>query len=97
MPHIFTSSHLTKGNTLFPITIMIDDNYMYYSKGFVIGRNRMTIPIANIASIGLVSRVLFSDLVVETRGGLVLHLNGFTHSDARRMYNLLCNNIPIRR
>jgi len=91
MAHIFTSSHLTKGNTVFPITIKIDDNYMYYSKDFVIGRNRMTIPLDSISSIGLVSKVFFSDLIVETKGGVVLNLNGFTHSDARKMYSLLCN------
>lgn len=91
MPHVFTSSHLTKGNTIFPNTIMIDGSHLYYSKDFVIGRNRIAIPLASIASVGLVNKILFSDLVVETRGGRVLYFNGFTHSDARRMYNLLRN------
>lgn len=89
MPHIFTSSHLTKGNTIFPITIMIDNDHIYYSKGFIIGRTKIAIPLTSIASVGLVNKVLFSDIIVETRGGRTLYFNGFTHSDARSIYNLL--------
>lgn len=92
MPHIFSTSRLTKGNMVFPITVMIDDYYLYYTKGFILGRTRIAIPKTGIASIGLVKRVLFSDLVIETRGGRVICLNGFSHSDALTIYQLLNNN-----
>ena len=91
MPHTFTSSRLTSGNTVFPITVMIDDINLYYSKGFVIGKSSMAVPIGTIASVAIVKRIIFSDLVVETMGGGVLFLNGFTHSDARSIYQLLRN------
>ena len=68
---------------------MIDDNHLYYSKGFVIGRTRMSIPRASIASVGLVNKIFFSDIIVETQGGHVLYLNGFSHSDAIKIYRLL--------
>lgn len=97
MPYVFTSSHLTKGNMVFPITIKIDNHHLYYDKGFIIGRNRIAIPLASIASVGLVNNILFSDVVVETRGGRILYLNGFTHSDARKIYNLLRNEGLINR
>lgn len=72
---------------------MIDEQYLYFSKGFVIGRSRGAIPLSGIASVSLVNRIIFSDLLVETRGGRVLHLTGFTHSDARRMYHLINESI----
>lgn len=93
MPASFTSCRLTSGNTVFPNTVMIDDDHLYYSKGFVIGNSRMAIPISCISSVGLISRIVFSDLIVETQGGRKLYLNGFTHSDARQIYNILNNRI----
>ncbi len=89
MPHSFTSCRLTTGNVFFPITVEIDDCHLYYSKGFVIGRSRMAIPRSSIASVLLINRIVFSDLIVETQGGGRLFLNGFTHGDARRIYRLL--------
>lgn len=93
MPHTFTSCRLTNGNIVFPITVTIDDHYLYYSKGFVIGRSRVAIPLSGIASVQLVNRIIFSDLVVETRGGGSLPLTGFTHADAWQMYQILNHSI----
>lgn len=97
MKHVFTSSYLTQGNTLFPITVTIDNNHMYYTKGFILGRTRLVIPKTSIASIGLIHKVFFSDLIVETKGGQTYYLNGFTHSDALKIYSLLKNNLVINR
>ena len=89
MPHIFTSSRLTKGNSIFPITIKIDNDYLYYDKGFLLGRSQIVVPIASIGSIAMVNKVVFADLVIETRGGRVFYLNGFSRSDAKKIFNLL--------
>ena len=89
MPHVFTSSRLTYGNTVFPITVEIDDHSLRCSKWFVIGRSRNDIPLSNIASVGLIDGIIFSDLVIETYGGGRLFLNGFTHADAQAIYRLL--------
>lgn len=89
MPHTFTSSRLTTGNTFFPITVTIDNHNLYYSKGFVIGRSWISVPITGIASVNLMNRIVFSDVIVETKGGRILNLSGFTHSDAKRIYRLL--------
>lgn len=95
MPYTFTSCRLTPGNALFPITVMIDPYHLYYSKGFMIGRSRVAIPRSGIASVGLINRIVFSDIVVETYGGKTLVLNGFTHSDAQQIYRIL--NAGIRK
>ena len=89
MPHTFTSFRLTAGNAVFPITVMIDNHNVYWSKGFLIGRSRIAIPKQSIASVGLINKVIFSDIVIETQGGQTFYLNGFTHPDAREIYRLL--------
>ena len=89
MTYTFSTSRLSKGNTVFPITVVIDKDHLYYSKGFIIGQAKTAIPKTNIVSIGLVKGVLFSDLIIETKGGRVVCLNGFSHSDAKSIYNLL--------
>lgn len=91
MLYKFSSSRVTKGNTIFPISIVIDDNHLHYTKGFVVGLDRMSIPKASIISVGIIHRILFSDIIIETRGGQNVCLNGFLHSDAKKIYNLLIN------
>lgn len=94
MPYEFTSNRLTAGNLIFRNIVKIDDYYLYYSKrfltyGFFISRKQKTIPLSSISSVSLVNWPIFSDLTVETRGGGYLHLTGFTHADARSMYDIL--------
>ena len=97
MPYRFSSSRISKGNTIFPITIAIEEHHLHYYKGFIVGQSRISIPKANIVSIGLVDRIMFSDVIIETKGGHVVFLNGFSHVDARRIYNLLNNGGQINR
>lgn len=89
MPYKFKSSRLTNGNTIFPITIVLDNHHLYCYKGNLIGGIRIAVPRSSIASIRLDKGLIFSDLIIETRGGRILHLNGFSHSDGQRMYHLL--------
>ena len=89
MPYKFTSSRITSGNAVFPITIIIDNHNFCYYKGNLVGGTRMTIPKSSIASIRLNKGLLFSDLIIETRGGCILYLNGFSHSDGHSIHNLL--------
>lgn len=91
MPYKFSSSRITKGNAIFPISIVIDEYHLHYSKGFVVGQERMSIPKVSIASVGLIRRILFSDVIIETRGGRIVCLNGFSHSDAKKICSLLMN------
>lgn len=91
MPQTFTASLLTSGNTIFPVKVTIDDRFLTCNKGFIVGRSYVTVPLSSISSVSLINRIIFSDLIVETRGGRSLHLTGFTHRDARDMYRLLNN------
>lgn len=87
--HTFTSSRLTTGNTVFPITIQIGNGYLYCRKGFIIGLDSGSIALRNIASVRIIRRIIFSDIVIETVGGRRLYLNGFYPSDAANIARLL--------
>ena len=77
---------------VFPITIVINNHHLCYYKGNLVGGTKMTIPKTSISIIRLNRGLLFSDLIIETRGGCIIYLNGFSHSDGQRIYNLLKEN-----
>ncbi len=81
MPYKFRTSRITSGNTVFPITIVIDHHQFHCYKGNLIGGSKVTVPISSIASVRLYKGLLFSDLIIETQGGRILYLNGFSNSD----------------
>lgn len=94
MPYEFTSNRLTAGNLIFRNIVKIDDYYLYYSKrffymGFFPGRDQQTIPLSSIDNVFRRRRIFFSDIIVRTRGGGLTYLTGFTHADARSMYDIL--------
>jgi len=89
MAFTFKSSRISTGNAIFPITIVIDDNNFYCYKGQLLGSTRVAIARRDIASVGVRSGILFSDVVIETRGGSIYCLNGFSHSDARKIMSVL--------
>ena len=92
MPYIFRISRITSGNTVFPITIVIDHHQFHCYKGNLIGGTKITVPRSGIASIRLYKGLFFSDLIIETLGGRILYLNGFSNSDGQRIYRLINNN-----
>ena len=91
MPYIFRTSRITSGNTVFPTTIVIDRHQLCYFKGNLIGETKITVPRSCIASIRLHKGLLFSNLIIETLGGRILYLNGFSNSNGQQIYNLLKN------
>ena len=85
----FTASRLSPGNTVFPVTVEIRSGFLFLRKLFFPGFDTITVPFRNIASVRVIYNILFSDLIIETTGGQVFHLNGFTHQDAAKMARLL--------
>jgi len=89
MAHIFKSSRITTGNAIFPITIVIDNDDFYCYKGHLLGSSTLAMSKKDIASVGLFNGIIFSDIIIETNGGGVYRLNGFSRSDAKKIYMLL--------
>ena len=96
MSYTFKASRITNGNTLFPTTIVIDNHHLYCYKGNLIGGTRIAIPKSDIASIRLDKGLIFTDLIVETRGGHLFFLKGVTHSDGKKIYSILNGNRRYR-
>lgn len=89
MSHVFTASRVTGGNAVFPDKIIITDDYFIYRKARVIGYEEKKIRFSAIGSVSLNKHLLFADIITETNGGQVIVANGFTHSDAKRIAELL--------
>ncbi|MBO4723129.1 MAG: PH domain-containing protein [Muribaculaceae bacterium] len=89
MRQVFTASRVTDGNALFPDKIIITDEFFIFRKARVIGYEEKKIRFSSIGSVSLNRHLLFSDIIVETNGGQVIVANGFSHSDAKRIAELL--------
>lgn len=89
MYRVFTSSRVTEGNALFPDKIIITDEYFIYRKSRVIIYEEKKIRFSAIGSVSINKHLLFADIIIETNGGQVIIANGFTHSDAKLISDLL--------
>jgi hypothetical protein len=90
MAYHFTASRVTgNGNTVFPDEIIIDDDVVTYRKGQLIGYKETKINIAAIGCVSVEARLLFADVVIETKGGMTIRARGFTRSDASTISKLL--------
>ena len=90
MAHHFTTSRITgNGNTVFPDEIIIDDDVVTYRKGQLIGYKETKINLAAIGCVSVEARLLFADVVIETKGGMTIRARGFTCSDASAISKLL--------
>ena len=67
--HSYIASRLAPGNIIFPCRIKIDAINVTYYKGNIIGYESTIIPRTNIASVNIISKILFADVIIETRGG----------------------------
>lgn len=90
MAYHFTASRITgNGNTVFPDEIIIDDDVVTYRKGQLIGYKETIINLAAIGCVSVEARLLFADVVIETKGGMTIRARGFTRSDASAISKLL--------
>ena len=95
MRRIFTASRWSSNNLLFPNRIEIEDDVVRCYKGAIIGYNSITIPRVSIASVRILSNIIFADIVIESFGGKEVISNGFRKSVAREIYELLENEYVI--
>jgi len=89
MTYTFQASRLTGGNRVFPDKIIIDDEKITYYKPHLIGHEETNIFKTNIGSVSMNAGLFFSDIIIETNGGQITKLEGFTKSVAREIVKLL--------
>jgi hypothetical protein len=87
---VFRASRFSAGNHLFPTQVLITPSSVVQYKPRWIGRVEETIHMAHVASVKIDTRLLLSDVLIETSGGSApIRCHGHRKSDATRMKGLI--------
>ena len=87
---VFRASRLSAGNHLFPTQVLISPTSVVQYTPRWIGRQEESIHLAHVASVKIDTKLLFSNVFIETSGGadpIVCH--GHRKRDAVRMKTLI--------
>ncbi|MPY90434.1 MAG: hypothetical protein GEU99_21245 [Luteitalea sp.] len=88
--HAFRASRLSSGNRLLPTQVIITPQSVVRYTPRWIGRHEHSIHMAHVASVRIDTKLLFSDVYIETTGGTsAIVCTGHTKGDARRMKALV--------
>jgi hypothetical protein len=88
--HVFIASRLTSGNRVFPTQVQISPTTVVHYTPHWIGRHEHSINIAHVASVRIDTKLLFSDVFIETTGGQsAIHCRGHRKADAVEMKRLI--------
>ena len=88
--HVFRASRLSRHNHVFPAQVAITNASITLYKPRWIGRLEESIHMAHVASIKIITHMLFSDVSIESSGGQdPIDLHGHTKRDAIRMKALI--------
>jgi hypothetical protein len=88
--HVFRASRLSHGNRIFPAQVAITNASITLYHPRWIGRLEESIHLAHVASIKIVTHLVFSDVVIESSGGTdPITLHGHTKGDAIAMKALI--------
>jgi hypothetical protein len=88
--HVFIASRLTRGNRVFPTQVLISPTTVVHYTPHWIGRHEHSINIAHVASVRIDTKLMFSDVFVETTGGQsAIHCRGHRKADAVEMKCLI--------
>jgi hypothetical protein len=87
---VFRASRLSKGNHLLPTQVLVSPTSVVHFTPQWIGRYEHSIHMAHVASVGIDTHLLFSDVLIETTGGTApIHCKGHYKSDAVKMKLLI--------
>jgi hypothetical protein len=87
---VFRASRLSSGNHLFPTQVLISPASVVQYTPRWIGREEESIHIAHVASVKIDTRLLLSDVLIETTGGAdPVRCHGHRKGDAVRMKTLI--------
>ena len=87
---VFRASRMSAGNHLFPTQVLITPTSVVQYTPRWIGRHEETIHMAHVSSVKIDTRMMLSDVLIETSGGsdpIVCH--GHYKRDATRMKDLI--------
>jgi hypothetical protein len=87
---IFKASRWTKGNLLFPTSIIVNDLSITRRKRSWFRTDEMTITISKVASVHIRTGMVWSDILIESSGGTdPFTSHGHKKSDAIRIKELI--------
>jgi hypothetical protein len=87
---VFRASRLSGGNHILPTQVLITSSNVVHFTPQWFGRYEHSIHIAHIASVGIDTHIIFSDVYIETSGGAApIHCKGHYKSDAVKMKALI--------
>lgn len=88
--HVFRASRLSSGNRLFPTQVQITPTAIVHHTPRFIGRTEHSIHVAHVSSVRVDTRMLFSDVYIETSGGASpVRCHGHRKRDALDMKRLI--------
>ena len=87
---VFRASRLSKGNRLLPTQVLVSPTSVIHYTPQWFGKYEHSIHMAHVASVGIDTHVIFSDVLIETTGGTSpIHCKGHYKSHAVRMKQLI--------
>jgi hypothetical protein len=88
--HVFRASRLSRGNRLLPVQVLITPTSVVHYTPQWFGKLEHSIHMAHVASVRIDTNVLFSDVFIETTGGVnPIRCAGHRKKDAVRMKALI--------
>jgi hypothetical protein len=88
--HVFRASRLSAGNRLLPVQVLITPTSVVHYTPEWFGKLEHSIHIAHVASVRIDTNLLFSDVFIETTGGVnPIRCAGHRKKDAVRIKALI--------
>jgi hypothetical protein len=87
---VFRASRMSRGNRWFPTQVQITPTSVVHFTPQWVGRQEQSIHMAHVASVGIDTHLLFSDVIIETSGGTApIRCYGHRKKDAVRIKQLI--------
>jgi hypothetical protein len=87
---VFRASRLSKGNRLLPTQVLVSPTSVIHHTPQWFGKYEHSIHMAHVASVGIDTHVIFSNVLIETTGGTSpIQCRGHYKSHAVRMKQLI--------
>jgi hypothetical protein len=88
--YVFTASRWTKNNLLFPVRIEITQDRVLRIKPSLFGSNEESIPLPKVASVNIITDLIWSNIRIDSSGGTNPILShGHLKKDAQTIRDLI--------
>lgn len=90
MEHRFQASRLTRGNVVFPTTLIVTDRHVTRIKPSLVGRVEESISLRQVSSVMVSQGAVFADVTIHSSGGTdPLRSHGHTNAEAKRLKDVI--------